>query len=170
MSSVPESKNEPTRPHKSLFTAFWATASIFLLVIADTIIVSWVPIAAENSEYIRIYFLHPALAVFGLLGIALIFLALRSKILKGLRRGFIIVGASAVGMPVGLLLLKSAWAHNVLYPQNVLYAQTLASKLAYLLVPVLPVLFIISTAYCVFIIIATYCALAFKKAKGDISA
>jgi cytochrome b561 len=166
MLSASESKDERAGSFKALLTVFWITAAIFLFLIASIFIQIWIPIAAKNRIMFLNFFL-PGIAALSLLGIVLIVLAVRSKILKGLRKGLILVGASAVGMPVSALL------HNVLYALIIAwFGNDFLQKLGgyeggdeafffILAVFVFPAIFVLSLAYCAYVCI---------KAKGDISA
>ena len=160
MPSVSESKDGLTGSYRPLLTVFWVTASIFMLLIAFIFIQIWIEIP---GEILNLIFL-PGISVLCILGIALMVLAARAKIMKGLKNAFLIVGTSSIGMPVSIVL------HNVLYAViRAGFGNDILQKLGgngdeafffILGVMVFPAIFIVSLAYCAYVCI---------RAKGDIS-
>ena len=81
---------------------FWALVVVFVFIVGYIMI----PIF---SRYIGLDFIIVSGIIFFLLGIALIFFTIREKI-KGLLKKFLILtGASAIGIPIGVIL------HNLFY-------------------------------------------------------
>ena len=81
---------------------FWA------LVVVFTLIVGYITIPIFR-RYWSFYFIIVSGIIFFLLGIALIFFTIKEKI-KGLLKKFLILtGASAIGIPIGVIL------HNLFY-------------------------------------------------------
>jgi hypothetical protein len=81
---------------------FWALLAVFLLIVCYFVISAF-------SELLRgLWFLSP-FALFFLLGIALIVFSVRGSASGGLKRFFILTGASATGILVGIVL------HNLVY-------------------------------------------------------
>ena len=88
---------------KSSWLTFWALVGVFVIVIC----VYLIPMARESL-------LGPALllgsgAAFLLLGAALIYFTIKEKVRGWVKRFLLITGASAVGIPISVVL------HNVIY-------------------------------------------------------
>jgi len=161
MPSVSESKDGLTDSYRPLLTVFWITTAIFLFLIAFMFTQDWIPNAEKFSTFVFL----PGISVLCILGIALMVLAARAKIMKGLKNAFLIVGTSSIGMPVSIVL------HNVLYAAiRAGFGNDILQKLGgngdeafffILGVMVFPAIFIVSLAYCAYVC---------TRAKGDISA
>jgi len=82
---------------KLVWSVFWALVGVFVIVISMIFIPLRFPLAI---------FL-PAIVVFALLGMALLFLTVKTKVRGILKKFLLLTGASAVGLPVFALL------HNV---------------------------------------------------------
>ncbi len=85
---------------KLIWSVFWALVGVFVIV------VSMILIPRGGRLWMPFVFL-PAIAVFVLLGAALLFLTVKTKVGGILKKFLLLTGASAVGLPVFVLL------HNV---------------------------------------------------------
>jgi len=81
---------------------FWALVVVFVFIVGYIMI----PIF---SRYMGFYFIIVSGIIFFLLGIALIFLSVKEKMDKLLKKFLILTGASAIGIPIGVIL------HNLFY-------------------------------------------------------
>lgn len=88
---------------KSLISTFWALIGIFLVIASEFLI----PVVRELFRG-SFLFLLPSV-IFSLLGVALIFLALKEKVERGLKKFLILTGASSTGFFVSIFL------HNAFY-------------------------------------------------------
>ena len=93
---------------KSLITTFWVLIGSFLFILGQF----FIPVIGELLEG-SLLFLLP-FAIFSLLGGLLIYLTIKEKIEGVLQKFLILVGASAAGFFVCVLL------HNFLYALNVI--------------------------------------------------
>ena len=82
---------------KLVWSIFWALVGVFVIVVS----MIFIPLG-----FLRAIFL-PAIVVFVLLGVALLFLTVKTKVGGILKKFLLLTGASAVGLPVFVLL------HNV---------------------------------------------------------
>jgi hypothetical protein len=87
---------------KLRWPTFWALVAVFLLIIC------LFAIPAFEDWLHGLWFLSP-FALFFLLGIALLIFSLRGSLSGGLKKFFILTGASAAGILVGIVL------HNLVY-------------------------------------------------------
>lgn len=101
---------------KSLITTFWATVGVFLLIVSEFFI-PWVRELFKGS----LVFLLPFM-VFFLLGVLLIILTLKEKIVGRLKKFLILTGASAAGFFVFVFL------HNAFYGLAMLTGQIAVLK------------------------------------------
>ena len=85
------------------WTIFWALVAVFVVVIAVMVI----PAARELLMGIPFMIISGAV-LFGL-GVALIFLTVKEKVGGRLKRFLLLTGASAIGIPLGVVL------HNAVY-------------------------------------------------------
>jgi len=76
---------------------FWALVVVFVFIVGYIMI----PIF---SRYMGFYFIIVSGIIFFLLGIALIFLSVKEKMDKLLKKFLILTGASAIGIPIGVIL------------------------------------------------------------------
>ena len=89
---------------KTIRTIFWAMVAIFIIIIASVFILN---VITEDFPYH--YIMPAAMITFIGLGIALIVLTVKKKV-EGKGKAFLLLtGASAVGMPVFIIL------HNLVY-------------------------------------------------------
>jgi len=102
MNLLKKSQEKVNNPSFILKVIFWALVVVFVLIVGYIMI----PIF---SRYIGFYFIIVSGIIFFLLGIALIFLSIREKIDRLLKKFLIITGASAIGIPIGVIL------HNLFY-------------------------------------------------------
>ena len=101
---------------KSLITTFWATVGTFLLIVSEFFI-PWVRELFKGS----LVFLLPFM-VFFLLGVLLIIITLKEKIVGRLKKFLILTGASAAGFFVFVFL------HNAFYGLAMLTGQIAVLK------------------------------------------
>ncbi|MFC1932347.1 hypothetical protein ACFLXU_01785 [Chloroflexota bacterium] len=87
---------------KLVWSVFWALVGVFVIVVSMIAI----PRPLMPSGFPPAIFL-PAIVVFVLLGVALLFLTVKTKVGGILKKFLLLTGASAVGLPVSILL------HNV---------------------------------------------------------
>ena len=87
---------------KLVWSIFWALVGVFVIVISMIAIPR--PLMPAWS-FQAIFF--SAISVFALLGVALLFLMVKAKVGGILKKFLLLTGASAVGLPVSVLL------HNV---------------------------------------------------------
>ncbi|MFC2056318.1 hypothetical protein ACFLTO_01975 [Chloroflexota bacterium] len=87
---------------KLFWAVFWALVGVFVIVISMIIF----PRALVPFDPFPAIFLS-AIVVFVLLGVALLFLTIKTKVGGMLKKFLLLTGASAVGLPVSVLL------HNV---------------------------------------------------------
>ncbi|MFC1592794.1 hypothetical protein ACFL4C_02140 [Candidatus Omnitrophota bacterium] len=87
---------------KLVWSVFWAMVGVFIIVVSMIAIPRplW-PLGFPPAIFLS------AIVVFVLLGVALLFLTLKTKVGGILKKFLLLTGASAVGMPVSILL------HNV---------------------------------------------------------
>lgn len=105
---MPETGLEASGNSKStglILGVFLATVVVFLLLIAFIFTQQWIPSSNMYFEYV----FFPGIAALSILGIALIILAARTKLQRGLRLALMLTGISAVGMPASAIL------HNLVY-------------------------------------------------------
>lgn len=87
---------------KLRWPTFWALVAVFVIIVCFFVISAF-------SELLRgLWFLSP-FALFFLLGIALIIFSLRGSASGGLKKFFLLTGASAAGILVSIVL------HNLIY-------------------------------------------------------
>jgi hypothetical protein len=134
------------RPSKLLSATFIATIALFLVLAALVFLQQWIPYGRLLSRYLML----PGAAALVVLGLALLVLAMRSRLERGLRRALILTGIAALGAPVGAIL------HNLTYALLVLLSERGIWKLKeggdegvffLLAVVAFPVLFIVSAAF-----------------------
>jgi len=82
---------------KLVWPIFWTLVAVFVVIVVSMIFI---------LPAMRFIFL-PAIVVFVLLGVALLFLTVKTKVGGILKKFLLLTGASAVGLPVFVLL------HNV---------------------------------------------------------
>ena len=87
---------------KLVWSVFWALVGVFVIVVSMIAI----PRPLMPFGFLPAIFL-PAIVVFVLLGVALLFLTVKTKVGGILKKFLLLTGASAVGLPVFVLL------HNV---------------------------------------------------------
>ena len=87
---------------KLVWSIFWALVGVFVIVVSMIAI----PRPLMPFGFLPAIFL-PAIVVFVLLGMALLFLTVKTKVGGILKKFLLLTGASAVGLPVFILL------HNV---------------------------------------------------------
>lgn len=87
---------------KLVWSVFWALVGVFVIVVSMIAI----PRPLMPSGFPPAIFLS-AIVVFVLLGVALLFLTVKTKVGGILKKFLLLTGASAVGLPVSILL------HNV---------------------------------------------------------
>jgi len=102
MNLLKKSQEKVNNPSFTLKVIFWALVVVFVFIVGYIMI----PIF---SRYMGFYFIIVSGIIFFLLGIALIFLSVREKIDRLLKKFLILTGASAIGIPIGILL------HNLFY-------------------------------------------------------
>ena len=102
MNLLKKSQEKINNPSFTLKAIFWA------LVVVFTLIVGYITIPIL-SRYMGFDFIIVSGIIFFLLGIALIFLTIREKIDRLLKKFLILTGASAIGIPIGVIL------HNLFY-------------------------------------------------------
>lgn len=88
---------------KSLISTFWALIGIFLVIASEF----FIPVVRELFRG-SFLFLLPSV-IFSLLGVALIFLALKEKVERVLKKFLILTGASSAGFFISIFL------HNAFY-------------------------------------------------------
>jgi len=90
---------------KLIWSIFWALVGVFVIVVSTIFIPPavrlWMPFGFLPTIFL------PAIVVFVLLGVALLFLTVKTKVGGILKKFLLLTGASAVGLPVFVLL------HNV---------------------------------------------------------
>ncbi len=90
---------------KLIWSVFWALVGVFVIVVSMIFIPPamrlWMPLGFLPA------ILLPAMVVFVLLGAALLFLTVKTKVGGILKKFLLLTGSSAVGLPVFVLL------HNV---------------------------------------------------------
>ena len=90
---------------KLIWSIFWALVGVFVIVVSMIFIPPamrlWMPLGLLPAIFL------PAIVVFVLLGMALLFLTVKTKVGGILKKFLLLTGASAVGLPVFVLL------HNV---------------------------------------------------------
>lgn len=91
--------------NKKSIIIFWLLIAVFLTIIIGTYIIKW----------LRGPYFIPAITIFFLLGIALIFFTLKEKVKGKLKKFLLLTGASATGFFVSVLL------HNFLYALNIIF-------------------------------------------------
>jgi hypothetical protein len=91
---------------KLIWSVFWALVGVFVIVVS-TIFIPPAVILLMPLDLLPIIFLA-AIVVFILLGVALLFLTVKTKVGGILKKFLLLTGASAVGLPVFVLL------HNVI--------------------------------------------------------
>ncbi|MFC1928883.1 hypothetical protein ACFLWC_01290 [Chloroflexota bacterium] len=89
---------------KLIWSIFWALVGVFVIVISMIAIPRplW-PLGFPPAIFLS------AIVVFVLLGVALLFLTVKTKVAGILKKFLLLTGASAVGLPVFVLL------HNAIY-------------------------------------------------------
>jgi hypothetical protein len=87
---------------KLRWPTFWALVGVFVIIIC------FFAISAFNEQFRGLWFLSP-FALFFLLGIALLVFSLRGRARGGLKKFFLLTGASAAGILVSIVL------HNLVY-------------------------------------------------------
>ena len=102
MNLFKKSQEKVNNPSFILKVIFWALVVVFVLIVGYITI----PIF---RRYWSFYFIIVSGIIFFLLGIALIFLSVREKIDRLLKKFLILTGASAIGIPIGVIL------HNLFY-------------------------------------------------------
>jgi len=102
MNILSKSQDKINSPSFILKVIFWA------LVVVFTLIVGYITIPIF-SRYMGFYFIIVSGIIFFLLGIALIFLSVKERMDRLLKKFLILTGASAIGIPIGILL------HNLFY-------------------------------------------------------
>jgi hypothetical protein len=85
---------------KLVWSVFWALVGVFVIVISMIAIPG--PLIPVWLSFQGIFF--SALAVFILLGVVLLFLTVKTKVGGILKKFLLLTGASAVGLPVSILL------------------------------------------------------------------
>jgi len=90
---------------KLIWSIFWALVGVFVIVVS-TIFIPPAVILLMPLGLLPAIFLS-AIVVFVLLGVALLFLTVKTKVGGILKNFLLLTGASAVGLPVSVLL------HNV---------------------------------------------------------
>ncbi len=88
---------------KLVWPVFWALLAVFIFIVCLFAIPAFSELLAGS-----LLFLVP-LTIFFLLGVALIVLAVKGRLSGGLKKFFILAGASAAGILVSILL------HNLVY-------------------------------------------------------
>jgi hypothetical protein len=88
---------------KLRWPTFWALVAVFVLIVCFFVITAFGDWLSGS-----IWFLSP-FALFFLLGVALLVFSLRGSVSGGLKKFFILTGASAAGVLVGIVL------HNLIY-------------------------------------------------------
>ncbi|MGB3346418.1 MAG: hypothetical protein WBA71_04095 [Candidatus Humimicrobiia bacterium] len=102
MNTLNKSQEKLSNSSFLLKAIFWALVVVFVFIVGYIMI----PIF---SRYMSFYFIIVSGIIFFLLGIALIFLSVREKIDRLLKKFLILTGASAIGIPIGIIL------HNLFY-------------------------------------------------------
>lgn len=111
MESPGETSQEPTRLARVTVVVFWALVGLFLVIVG-------VMTTREVLPVTRTWFIYTffsAAAAFLVLGLVLLFLAVKAKVERALRLFLILTGASAAGF------LVSAVLHNVVYGLFILW-------------------------------------------------
>jgi len=90
---------------KLVWSVFWALVGVFAIVVSTIFIPPAMRLLMPVSVLSAIFL--PAIVVFVLLGTALLFLTVKTKVGGILKKFLLLTGASAVGLPVFVLL------HNV---------------------------------------------------------
>ncbi len=102
MNLLEKSQEEVNDPSFTLKAIFWALVVVFVFIMSCFVITAF-----RTREFFR--FVSFFGIIFFLLGIALIFLTIREKIDRLLKKFLILTGASAIGIPIGVIL------HNLFY-------------------------------------------------------
>ena len=97
MNILKKSQEKVNNPSFILKAIFWA------LVVVFTLIVGYITIPIFG-RYIDFYFIIVSGIIFFLLGIALIFLSVKERIDRLLKKFLILIGTSAIGLVVSVLL------------------------------------------------------------------
>lgn len=87
---------------KALWVIFWAMVAFFIIIILTMFV--GVPLS-ENFPVVNVFL--PGIAVYLILGVALLVLTVKKKVEGKLKKFLLLTGASAVGLPVFAVL------HNV---------------------------------------------------------
>ena len=90
---------------KLVWSVFWALVGVFVIVVSMIFISPAMRLLMPVGVIPAIFL--PAIIVFFLLGAALLFLTVKTKVGRILKKFLLLTGASAVGLPVFVLL------HNV---------------------------------------------------------
>ena len=90
---------------KLVWSVFWALVGVFVIVVSMIFIPPAMRLLMPFGFLPAIFL--PAIVVFVLLGVALLFLTVKTKVGGILKKFLLLTGASAVGLPVFVLL------HNV---------------------------------------------------------
>jgi len=87
---------------KSIWIIFWALVGVFIIIIGTMFVL--VPLAG-NLPLVNVFL--PGIAIFLILGVALLVLTIKKKVEGNLKKFLLLTGASAAGLPVFAVL------HNV---------------------------------------------------------
>lgn len=99
------------RHAKLVGRVFSATVTAFALLIAFVLMQDWIPRSNIYFEYIFL----PGIVILAVLGLALVILARRARLQRGLKAALILTGISAIGMPACAVL------HNLVYALMILW-------------------------------------------------
>jgi hypothetical protein len=99
---------------KLIRSIFWALVAVFVVVVIG-ILTTPAAFASIFRGNLFLWVFSISGAVFFLLGVALIFLTVREKVAGMPKKFLLLMGASAVGLPVSALL------HNVIYALFILW-------------------------------------------------
>ena len=102
MKTLKKSQEEVNDPSFILKAIFWALVVVFVFIMSCFVIPAFR--TREFFSYVSVLGI-----IFFLLGIAIIFFTIREKIDRILKKFLILTGASAIGIPIGVIL------HNLFY-------------------------------------------------------
>ena len=125
---------------KLRWPTFWALVGVFLVIVCLFLIPSFREFLSGS-----LWFLAP-LAVFFLLGVALIVFTLRGKVEGRLRKFFLLTGASSAGFFLFVLLHNAFYALNVVsdhIPVIGLLTEFLHAAFFFLAIPICPLGFLV---------------------------